>query len=126
MARFKIVVSDPETGRSSSVEVEGNQAVPFIGRRIGEIIDGTSLGLRGHKIQITGGSDRDGTPMRPSVHGGIRVSAIVSGGTGFKPDEKGGRRRKTVRGNTITESIAQINMKIVEKPVKKEKETEEK
>jgi len=126
MARFKVVISDPETGRSTSVEVEGNQAAPLIGRKIGEVVDGTPLGLRGHKLQITGGSDRDGFPMGPSVHGGVRVSSILAGGTGFRPKKKGERRRKTVKGNTITESITQINVKIVGKPGKKEEKAEEK
>ncbi len=120
MARFKVIISDPETGKSNAVEVEGNQAAPLIGRKIGEVIDGTPLGLRGHKLRITGGSDKDGFPMRPNVHGGTRVGAILGGGTGFRPEEKGERQRKTVRGNTITEIITQINIKIVEKPEKKE------
>jgi len=126
MARFKVIISDPETSKSNSVELEGNQAAPLIGRKIGEIIDGTPLNLRGHKLQITGGSDKDGFPMRPSVHGGTRVDAILAGGTGFRPKTKGERRRKTVRGDTITETITQINIKIVEKPEQKEKNTEEK
>ena len=125
MAKFKVIISDPETGKSNVVEVEGNQAAPLIGRKLGETIDGVPLGLRGHKLQVVGGSDKDGFPMRLSVHGGTRVGAIVSRGTGFKPKDKGERRRKTLRGNTITESIIQINMKIVEKPAKKEKETKE-
>ncbi|MFQ6095629.1 MAG: 30S ribosomal protein S6e [Candidatus Bathyarchaeia archaeon] len=119
MAKFKVTISDPESGSSSSVEIEGNRAVPLVGRKIGDIVDGTILGLQGHKLKITGGSDKDGFPMRPSVHGGVRIRTILSGGAGFKPHEKGGRRRKTVRGNTITEDIVQINMKIVEKPAKK-------
>lgn len=122
MAKFKIIISDPETGKSSVVEVEGPQAAPLIGRKLGETFDGTALGLRGHKLQLTGGSDKDGFPIRPSVHGGIRVGAILGGGAGFKPKEKGARRRKAVRGDTVTESISQINMKIVEKPAKKETE----
>lgn len=118
MAKFKVTISDPEDGSSSSVEVEGNRAVPLVGRKIGEVIDGTILALQGHKLQITGGSDKDGFPMRPSVHGGVRLHTILGGGSGFKPKEKGARRRKTVRGNTITEDIVQINMKILEKPAK--------
>jgi len=124
MAKFKVIISDPETGKSNSVEVEGSQAAPLIGRKIGETIDGTPLGLKGHKLQITGGSDRDGFPMKPSVHGGVRVGVVLGSGIGFKAKNEGERRRKTVKGNTITESITQINMKIVEKPAKKETTTE--
>jgi small subunit ribosomal protein S6e len=78
--------------------------------------------MSGHKLQITGGSDKDGFPMRPNVHGGVRVRAILSEGVGFHPSKKGERQRKTLRGNVITEDIVQINMKIVEKPKKPKKE----
>ena len=122
MANFKVTISDPETGESRSVEIEGNRAVPLIGRKLSDVIDGTILGLQGYKLQITGGSDKDGFPIRPSVHGGVRIRTILSGGAGFNPNEKGQRRRKTVRGNTITEDIVQINTKIIEKPSKKTKE----
>ncbi len=121
MAKFKIVLSDPETGKAQKIELEEAKAVPLIGRKIGEIIDGTILGLSGYKIQITGGTDKDGFPMRPDIHGGVRRRVIVGSGPGFKPKRKGERRRKMLRGNVITEEIVQINMKIVEKPKMKPK-----
>jgi small subunit ribosomal protein S6e len=40
---------------------------------------------------------------------------LLSGPPGFHPRKKGERRRKTVRGNTISEDIVQINTKIVKK-----------
>jgi len=121
MAKFKIIISDPETGKSQSVEVEETQAVPLIGRRLGEVIDGATVKMSSYKLLITGGSDKDGFPMRPNIHGGVRVGAILSEGVGFHPSQPGERKRKTLRGNVITEAIFQINMKIVEKPKKKEK-----
>ncbi len=121
MAKFKVIISDPETGKSRSVEVEGTQAVPLIGRKLGEVIDGSVAKMRGHKLKITGGSDKDGFPMRPNIHGGVRIGAILSEGVGFHSSQKGERQRKTLRGNVITEEIVQINMKIVEKPKKREK-----
>jgi small subunit ribosomal protein S6e len=116
MAKFKVIVSDPEAGTSKAVELEEARAAPLIGRRIGETIDGSVLDLPGHKAQITGGSDKDGFPMRPSVHGGVRRRVVLSGGVGFNPQNEGMRRRKTVRGNVITDEIVQINVKITEKP----------
>jgi len=121
MAKFKTIISDPETGKSRFVEVEGTQAVPLIGRKLGEVIDGSVVKMSGHKLKITGGSDKDGFPMRPNVHGGVRVGAILSEGVGFQPSQKGERQRKTLRGDVITEDIVQINMKIVEKPEKAKK-----
>ncbi len=125
MAKFKVIISDPEDGTSKMVELEEARTVPLIGRKIGEIIDGAIVGLPGHKLQITGGSDKDGFPMRRNVHGGVRRKIILSGGTGFNPQKEGERRRKTLRGNVITEEIVQINLKIVEKPkqAKKAKKT---
>jgi small subunit ribosomal protein S6e len=116
MAKFKVVISDPETGKSNVVELEDARAVPLIGRKIGEVLDGAVVGLSGHKVMITGGTDNSGFPMRPDIHGGIKTRVLIGGGVGYRPKEKSVRRRKTVRGNTITEDIVQINMKIVEKP----------
>ena len=118
MAKFKVIVSDPETGTSKIVELEEARAAPFIGRKIGESVDGAVVDLPAHKLRITGGSDRDGVPIRPNVHGGVRRNVILSGGVGFKPNRKGERRRKTVRGNILTDEIVQINTKITEKPKK--------
>ncbi|MDH5636771.1 MAG: 30S ribosomal protein S6e [Candidatus Bathyarchaeota archaeon] len=101
--------------------MEGTQAVPLIGRKLGEVIDGSVAKMSGHKLKITGGSDKDGFPMRPNIHGGVRIGAILSEGVGFHSSQKGERQRKTLRGNVITEEIVQIKMKIVEKPKKREK-----
>lgn len=123
MAKFKVIVSDPEDGTSKTVELEDARAAPLIGKKLGEVIDGAVFGLSGFKVQITGGSDKDGFPMRPNVHGGVRRSVVLSGGVGFNPQKKGERRRKKVRGNVITDEIVQINVKIVEKPKGKKAET---
>ena len=116
MAKFKVIVSDPQAGTSKVVELEEARAAPFIGRKMGETLDGAAVDLPAHKVQILGGSDKDGVPMRSNVHGGVRRSVVLSGGTGFSPKNRGERKRKTVRGNVITDEIVQINMKIVERP----------
>ena len=121
MAKFKVIVSDPEAGTSKVVELEEARAAPFIGRRLGETLDGAVVDLPAHKVQILGGSDKDGVPMRGNVHGGVRRRVVLSGGAGFNPKKKGERRRKTVRGNIITDEIVQINMKIVERPASRGK-----
>jgi len=126
MAKFKVVISDPETGKSSIVELEDARAVPLIGRKIGDVLDGAVVGLAGHKVIITGGTDSSGFPMRPDIHGGIKTRVLISGGVGYRAKGKGDRRRKTVRGNTITEDTAQINMKIIEKPSGKGQKSEKK
>ena len=116
MAKFKVIVSDPLSGASKVVELEEARASPFIGRKLGETIDGAAVDLPAHKIQLMGGSDKDGVPMRSNVHGGVRRAVVLSGGAGFKPKNKGERKRKVVRGDIITDEIVQINIKIVERP----------
>lgn len=111
LAKFKLIVSDAN-GTSQALEVEGTRAQTLIGQRIGEVIEGAIAGLSGKKLKITGGTDKDGFPMRPDVHGGVRRAIILSSGAGIKTKRKGERRRKRVRGNTITDDIAQINLKV--------------
>ncbi len=62
MAKFKVIVSDPEAGTSKVVELEEARAAPFIGRRLGETLDGSAVDLPAHTVQILGGSDKDGVP----------------------------------------------------------------
>lgn len=126
MAKFKVIVSDPGDRKSKMVELDGARAVPLIGRRLGETIDGSVVGMSGLKLQIRGGSDKDGFPMHPNIHGGVRIGVVLSKGVGFHPKREGERQRKTMRGNVITEEIVQVNMKVLEKPKKAEKPKREK
>jgi small subunit ribosomal protein S6e len=111
-----LVISDPETGKSQKVELEEERMSPLVGLRIGAVIDGSIANLSGYRIQLTGGTDKDGIPMRPDVHGGVKAGIILSGGVGYKPKRKGERRRVVVRGNTVTPETTYLNFKIVEKP----------
>ncbi len=113
MPEFKIVVSDPTTGKAKQIAVSGEKARVLIGMKIGDIIDGELIGIPKKKLQITGGSDSSGFPMRPDIPGGRKMRILLSGRPGYRPREKGIRKRKTVRGNIITEDIIQINMKIL-------------
>jgi len=114
MAKLKLIISDPKKGKSQTVELEGPKVTPLIGRRIGEVIDGATAGLAGKKLQISGGTDQDGFPMRGDIHGGVKAKILLSNGPGFRSSTRGERKRKTVRGNTITAETAQLNLKIVE------------
>jgi small subunit ribosomal protein S6e len=116
MAKFKVIISDPLSGASKVLELDEARAAPFISRRLGETIDGAAVDMPAHKIQLTGGSDKDGVPMNGYVHGGVRRAVVLSGGAGFKAKKKGERKRKTVRGNIITDEIIQINVKITDRP----------
>lgn len=110
MAQFKLVISDSKTTKSEVLEVKDANAQVLVGRRIGEVIDGSTIGYSG-KIVITGGSDRAGFPMRADVLGGGKNYVLLSQGVGFRSKESGGKRRKLVRGSTITEEVYQLNAK---------------
>ncbi|MHA2059539.1 MAG: 30S ribosomal protein S6e [Candidatus Ranarchaeia archaeon] len=110
MPAFKLIISDPKSGKSERVELKDEKTRPLIGRKLGEEIQGEIVGVSGAYLRITGGSDKDGFPMRPDIHGGVRKRSLVSGGIGFHPKTKGQKKRRILRGNTITEDIVQVNL----------------
>lgn len=126
MPKFLVVVSDPATGKTKSHTVEGDKAAPLLGKSINDIVDGSVIGLPKQEIRITGGTDKDGFPMLPSIHGGVKGRVILAKGRGFQSPKRGGQRKaKTIRGKMITEDTYQINAVIIkkrEKRVKKKKE----
>jgi len=121
-----LTISDPESGKSHKVELEDARMSSIVGRRIGEVLDGSFVNLSGHKIQLTGGTDKDGIPMRPDVHGGVKAKIILSRGVGYRRAKKGERKRVVVRGNTVTVDTNYLNFKIVEKPKEKKRKAESK
>lgn len=118
MPGFKLVISDPEKGRSLQIEVDEAKSRSLFGTRIGQKVDGGPLGFGGYEFLITGGSDKDGFPMRKGIHGPMRKSILMSTGPGFHPPYAGQRKRKRVRGDTLSEDMAQVNLKIVKKGAK--------
>jgi small subunit ribosomal protein S6e len=121
-----LIISDPTTGTSQRVEIEDTQLRPLVGTRIGQIIDGSVAGMQGYKLKFTGGTDKDGIPMRPDVHGSAKSRIVLSGGVGYKPKHKGDKKRKVVRGNTISTETMYLNFAISEGPKKREKAEPEK
>ncbi|NOJ28395.1 MAG: 30S ribosomal protein S6e, partial [Nitrososphaera sp.] len=112
MAQFKLVISD-STGRSMSQELKDKEAQPLVGSRLGAIMDSSMIGIAGGKFKITGGSDKSGTPMRSDVHGGVKKYVLLYEGVGARNLE-GGRIRKLLRGNMVTEEIYQLNIRLTE------------
>jgi small subunit ribosomal protein S6e len=99
-------------GKTYKIDLKGKEHL-IIGKRIGDEINGEDLGLPGYVIKLTGGSDTAGTPMRYDVDGTGRKRVLLSGPPGFRPKEKGERRRKSVRGNTYSQEIAQVNAVVI-------------
>ncbi len=117
MASFKLCISDA-TGKTFQKEVKDNMARTFLGLNIGETVKGDSFELNGYELQITGGSDYCGFPMRRGILGQRKKIAIY-GGVGFRGDAKGIKKRKTVCGHKIHERISQINLKVTKPGAKK-------
>ena len=103
-------------GKSFQKEIDGEI---FYGKKIGDKIDGSAIGLDNYELVITGGSDKQGFPMRKGVHGTARKKLLLSGGPGYRPRRKGVRRRKSVRGEVVSPEIAQLNLKVVKEGDKK-------
>ena len=102
---FKIVVSD----KAETYQVEAEDAKQIVGLSLGEEFDGNVIGLEGYTLKLTGGSDKNGFPMRSDISGPRRVKSLLTGGIGYNPKVDGVKRRKTLRGNTISEDIVQVN-----------------
>jgi small subunit ribosomal protein S6e len=113
MAEFTVAVSDPEDGTTYQVDVSNQDANRFIGREIGEEVDGSAVGLDGYTLEVTGGSDDAGRPMREDVAGSALTELLLEGGTGYDPDRDGERKRVTVRGREISDATRQVNAKVV-------------
>ena len=132
---FKAIINDTNpsfNGRSFPMDISGSNYNHFIGKKIGDSVDGSFVGegdknLTGYKLQITGGSDVTGRPMRPDLDGGAIKSVLVTAGTGYKGKKyvkkngkvyiykkDGLRRRIRIRGNVISQDTRQINLKVVE------------
>ena len=114
MAEFKVVVSDPDTGDTYQRDVDGQDANRFLGRNIGDEVDGGSVGLDGYTLEITGGSDNAGRPMRGDVAGADLKEILSTGGVGYKPSRDGERKRVTVRGKQVSDETVQVNAKVTD------------
>ena len=122
MVEFKVVVNDIKNGKSHQVIVTGHHANSLIGKKIGDEVDGIFVQLPGYKLTLTGGTDKNGFPMRKDLPGMSRRRLLLSNSIGFLAKEDGLRRKKSIRGNTINQDIVQINLKVKKystKPIEK-------
>ncbi|MDD2655748.1 MAG: 30S ribosomal protein S6e [Candidatus ainarchaeum sp.] len=107
---MKLVVSDKKTGKSYSVEVAEDKRSLFVGKRMGDTVQGDDFGLFGYTLKLSGGSDTSGMPMRRDISGSRKMKVLLSGGQGFNPTRKGMRKKKMVRGNLFSADNAQVNV----------------
>jgi small subunit ribosomal protein S6e len=116
MPSFNVVVGDPESGLAHQLEVDGQDANRFVGKEIGDEVDGGAVGLDGYALEVTGGSDEAGRPMRGDVSGPNLNSVLLKeDGVGYRQDRDGKRKRLTVRGAEISDAVVQVNARITER-----------
>lgn len=108
---MKITIGTQD-GQTFQKEVE--ETGQLIGNEIGDEIDGGIVGLPGYTLEITGGSDTAGFPMRKSIEGSERRKVLLEKGSGIQPEEKGIKQRKSVRGRSVSTEIEQLNTRVVE------------
>src|SRR3989344_230145 len=113
---YKLVIGNK--GKAWKVELDSEV---LAGKSLGDKVDGKDLkaDLEGYEIEITGGTDTAGFPLKSDVEGiGLR-RVLLTKGWGMRDSRKGVRIRKTVRGKTISEKVTQINLKVVKEGKKK-------
>ena len=106
---MKLVISNPKTGKAYTKALESPE---YLGMKIGQEISLDNVGLKGFKAKITGGSNADGFPMKPTLDGSGTKKLRMKRGVGFKPTKKGMLKRKRVAGKIVSDSIKQLNLVI--------------
>lgn len=109
---LKIVYSDQKSGRSAQLEIDDERKALFLNRSIGDVIDGSAIGLTGYKLKITGGSSTSGFPMKKGIQGTGNIGILALKSRTGK--HKGEHVRRTVVGSIISENTAQVNLVITE------------
>jgi len=117
---MKVVISQGK----QSYQVELKNPELLFGKKIGDSFKGTIFGIPGledYEFLITGGSTKDGFPMKKGLHGTIKKRLLLSKGVGYKPkgSKKKVRKKKMVRGEVIADDIAQVNTKVIKEGAKK-------
>jgi small subunit ribosomal protein S6e len=102
------------TTEGETFQTEVEETSQLVGKKVGEELEGGIIGLNGYTLEITGGSDKSGIPMRASIEGSERQRVMIGDGQGINEDESGVRRRKSVRGKMVSDEIQQLNTTVVE------------
>ncbi|MBU0662516.1 MAG: S6e family ribosomal protein [Candidatus Diapherotrites archaeon] len=107
-----VVISDPKTGKGYKKTVEN--AKPFMDKRVGDEVSLGIIGLEGYSAKITGGSDKQGFPMKGDLPGTARKRVFV-----VTERKSGKRERISMRGSVISGEIQQVNLVVTKHGGKK-------
>ncbi|MAG07770.1 30S ribosomal protein S6e [Candidatus Pacearchaeota archaeon] len=105
---FKVNISE-KGGKTYKVEVDSEA---LVGRKIGEVISGNEVSgdLSGYELEIRGTSDKAGFAGKKEEEGPALKKVLLTKGSFLqRVPHKGFRRKKSVRGNTISLDTVQIN-----------------
>lgn len=110
---MKIVIGEPKTAKSYQMELIKDKEPMLFGKHIGEEIDGSMIGAAGYNFKITGGSDKNGFPMKADVGGIGKKKLVIPQGVGFRSAKAGEKKKKMLRGGTVSDEIAQLNVVVI-------------
>lgn len=120
---IKFDIGDPKSKRTFHIEAELEN---LIGKKIGDTISGDEVDAKfsGVEFEITGASDKAGFPSKKDVEGIYLKKVMLTKGFNLhrlrkkkkiaprKKIKKGYKKRRSVRGNTISADTMQINLKV--------------
>lgn len=110
---IKVNIGVPSVKKTKQIELSDDQSKSLFEKRIGDKIKGELIDMPGYELEITGGSDKAGFPMRPDVKMTGRKKVLITRSLGNRETRKGMRLRKTVAGTIIYVGTAQVNMKVL-------------
>lgn len=111
MMECKVVINDKKSGKSYQKTLSEDELSYLYGKKLGDEVDLSFMGLDGYKGKIAGGSYSTGTPMRKEIDG-IGLKKILTGKS--IGNRKKVKIRKSVAGNTISQFTSQINIFLTE------------
>jgi len=112
MGAIKLNIGDPKSKKTVTVALDEQVSKALFGKKLSQTIKGELIDKPGYEFLITGGSDNAGFPMRNDIESERRQKILLVDGVGNRQRSPGMRLRKTVAGNVVTATTAQLNLKV--------------
>ncbi|XP_047392430.1 LOW QUALITY PROTEIN: 40S ribosomal protein S6-like [Sciurus carolinensis] len=126
---MKLNISFPATGCQKLIEVDNEHKLcTFYEKRMATEVAADALGeeWKGYVVQISRGNDKQDFPMKQDILTHGRVHLLLSKGLScYRPRQSGERKRKSVGGCIVDASLSILNLVIVKKKKKGEKDIPE-
>ena len=116
---LKLNLAYPRNNTQKTIEfTDEKKWAKLIDRRLGQEFEGELIGpeFNGYIFKITGGTDKNGFPMKQGVATRSKVKLLLTPGTiGYRFGREGTRLRKAVRGCIIGNEQASISLVVIKK-----------